>query len=212
MPGFFALSTDSHKYKDSFIDDLFWQTFYQQHLGESYAGLATYGSDSKINIRTHRGLFRPNFGGDMVGLEGDLGIGYCGDYREPILVDSKSGEFAACFLGNVINRDDLIEGFKNKGHSFAWGGIDIEILAKIIAQGEGFVAGIQKLNQEIRGAYSLSVLTPEGIYIICDPSGRWPIVLGEKRGAVAATTDPCGFGNWQLRGKIRKHMKFLLVQ
>ena len=105
MPGFFVLSIDSRKYKGNFLDDLFWQTFYQQHLGEDYAGLATYNR-GKINIRTHRGLFRPTFSGDMVDLEGTMGVGYCGDNREPILVDSKSGEFAACFSGNIINQDE----------------------------------------------------------------------------------------------------------
>ena len=74
MPGFFALSIDSQKYKGYFLDDLFWQTFYQQHLGEDYAGLATYNG-GRINIRTHRGLFRPTFGDDMAGLEGTMGIG-----------------------------------------------------------------------------------------------------------------------------------------
>ena len=111
MPGFFALSIDSKKYQGDFLDDLFWQTFYQQHLGEDYAGLATYNG-GKINIRTHRGLFRPTFSDDMAGLEGTMGIGYCGDNREPILVDSKLGEFATCFSGNIINQDELVENLK----------------------------------------------------------------------------------------------------
>jgi amidophosphoribosyltransferase len=194
MPGFIALSIDPNKYEENFLDDLFWLTFYQQHLGEDYAGLTTYNG-GKIHIRTHRGLFRQTFSDDMVGLEGTLGVGYCGDNREPVLVDSKSGEFTACFCGNIINQDRLVERFKNEGHSFTWEGVDIEIIAKLIAQGEGFVDGIQRMNDEIKGAYSLSILTHEGIYIVCDPSGRWPLVIGEKTGSVAATTDPSGFAN-----------------
>ncbi|MFC1899641.1 hypothetical protein ACFLXP_04870 [Chloroflexota bacterium] len=194
MPGFFALSIDAENYKDDFLDDLFWQTFYQQHLGEDYTGLATYKRD-RIKIRTHRGLFRPSFNEDMLGLEGTMGIGYCGDSREPILISSKLGEFATCFSGNIVNHDELVEKFKACGHSFAWEGIDIEIITKLIAQGEGFVDGIQKMSGEIEGAYSLSLLTPEGVYIVCDPSSRWPLVIGEKTGAVAVTTDPCGFSN-----------------
>ncbi len=140
MPGFFALSVDAEKYKDDFLGDLFWQTFYQQHLGEDYTGLATYKRE-KIKIRTHRGLFRPSFNEDMAGLEGTMGIGYCGDSREPILIDSKLGEFATCFSGNIVNHDELVEKFKACGHSFTWEGIDIEIITKLIAQGEGFVDG-----------------------------------------------------------------------
>ncbi|MFC2056685.1 hypothetical protein ACFLTO_03845 [Chloroflexota bacterium] len=195
MAGFFALSVELEKYKGDFLEDLFWQTFYQQHLGEDYAGLATCNG-GRIHIRTHRGLFRPTFGDDMAGLEGTMGVGYCGDNREPVLVDSKSGEFTACFSGNIINRDELVERFKTQGHSFTWEGTDIEIITKLIAQGEGFVDGIQRMNDEVKGAYSLSLLTPEGIYMACDPSGRWPLIIGEKEGAVAATTDPIGFENW----------------
>jgi amidophosphoribosyltransferase len=195
MPGFVALSIDLKKYQDDFLDDLFGLTFYQQHLGEDYAGFASYNR-GKINIRTHRGLIRPTFSNDMVGLEGTMGVGYCGDNREPILVDSKLGDFVACFSGNIINRDDLIEKFKTSGHSFAWGGEDIEIIAKLIAQGEGYIDGFNRMNNAIQGAYSMSILTPEGIYVVSDPSGRWPLVFGEKNGAVVATTDPCGFANW----------------
>ncbi|MBL7150918.1 hypothetical protein ISS86_03230 [Candidatus Microgenomates bacterium] len=195
MPGFFALSIDRKKYKGNFLDDLFWETSYQQHLDEDYAGLATYNG-KKINIRTHRGLFRSTFNKDMAGLKGTEGIGYCGDTREPILVDSKLGKFTACFTGNIINRDELVERFKSFGHSFAWEGVDIEVILKLIAQGEGFVDGIQRMNSEVKGAYSLPILTPEGIYVVCDSSDRWPLVIGEKTGAVAVTTDPCGFENW----------------
>ena len=195
MPGFFVLSIDPKKYQGGFLDDLFGQTFYQQHLGEDYAGLATY-KEGNINIRTHRGLFRPTFGNDMLGLEGTMGVGYCGDNREPILVDSNLGDFAICFSGNITNRNELIEKLKTCGHSFAWGGVDIEIITKLIAQGKGYIDGIKKMDNDVDGAYSIAILTPDGIYIASDPSGRWPVVIGEKPGAVAATTDPCGFTNW----------------
>lgn len=195
MPGFFALSIDPKKYQDNFLDDLFGLTFYQQHLGEDYAGLSTYNG-GKINIRTHRGLFRQTFTDDMAGLEGTMAIGYCGDNREPILIDSKFGNFAACFSGNIINRDELVKRLMNEGHSFAWGGVDIEIITKLIAQGKGYVDGIKRMNNEVQGAYSAAILTPKGIYVFSDPSGRWPLVIGKKKGAVAATTDPCGFANW----------------
>lgn len=198
MPGFSVLSIDPSKYKGEFLDDLFWLTFYQQHLGEDYSGLATH-NNGKINIRTHRGLFRPTFSNDLAGLEGNMGIGYCGDNREPVLVDSKIGEFAACFSGNIINQDELVERFKTFGHSFTWGGVDIEIITKLIAQGDGVIDGIKRMNDEIKGAHSLAILTSEGIYIACDPSGRWPLVIGEKEGAVAATTDPCGFENLRFK-------------
>ncbi len=195
MSGFSALSINTKEYNGVFLEDLFWQTFYQQHMGESYAGLATF-CEGKINIRTHRGLFRPTFAEDLSGLEGTMGIGYCGDDREPILVDSRIGEFALCFTGNIINREELVAEYKERGHSFAWGGRDVEVIAKLIAEGDGFVNGIHHINQRVKGAYSIAVLAPEGIYMASDPAGRWPLIIGQKEGAVVATTDPAGFENW----------------
>lgn len=195
MAGFFALSINPETYKGNFLKDLFWETFYQQHLAEEYAGLATYDG-KRIKIRTHRGLFRQTFSEDLGGLEGTEGIGYCGEDREPILIDSRMGEFAICFSGNLVNRDELVKRFKIFGHSFAWEGIDIEVIAKLIAQGDEFVDGIKRMTQEIKGAYSLSILTEEGIYVACCPTGHWPLVIGEKEGAVAVASDPCGFENW----------------
>jgi glutamine phosphoribosylpyrophosphate amidotransferase len=167
MPGFFALSIDPKEYKGLFLEDLFWLTFYQQHMGESYAGLATY-NDGKIKIRTHRGLFRPNFSTDMDGLEGTMELGHCGDNREPILVDSNLGEFAICFSGNIINQEELVKEYKERGHSFAWAGTDVEIIAKLIAEGDGFVDGIRRMNEKVKGSFSIAVLAHEGVI--------WPVI------------------------------------
>jgi glutamine phosphoribosylpyrophosphate amidotransferase len=82
MPGLFALSINPETYKDSFLEDLFWGTFYHQHLGEAYSGLSTC-RDGRFQIRTHRGLFRTTFSRDLDGMDGTEGIGYCGPDREP---------------------------------------------------------------------------------------------------------------------------------
>jgi amidophosphoribosyltransferase len=198
MPGFFVLSVNPKKYKGNFLEDLFWETSYQQHLGEEYAGLAVYDGE-KIKLRTHRGLFRPTFSEDLASLEGTEGIGYCGETREPIREESKLGEAVACFSGNLINREELVEGLKSLGHSFVWGGIDIEVMLKLMAQGDGRVDGIKKMTYQVRGAYSLAILSPEGIYAVCSPDGRWPLVVGEKKGAVAVASDPCGFENFDFK-------------
>ena len=195
MAGLFALSISSKKYQGNFLEDLFWGTFYQQHAGEEYAGLSTYnpGRD-EIKIRTHRGLFRPTFSEDLSGLEGVEGIGYCGVAREPFFVDSRLGEMSACFSGNLINCSELLEQFKNFRHTFERGD-DIEIITKLIAQGDSIVDGIKRANGGIKGAYSLLVLTSEGIYAVRCPSAHWPLVIGKKEGAVAVASEPGGFRN-----------------
>ncbi len=193
MPGMFALSIDPAKYKADFLEDLFWGTFYHQHLGEAYAGLSTCDA-GQFRIRTHRGRFRATFSSDMEGLAGTEGIGYCGSVREPYFTESRLGQMSACFSGNVVNLAELLDRFKNLGHVFTRGD-DIEVITKLVAQGTDVVEGIQALSRDIEGAYSLLVQTEEGIYAARCPAGRWPLVIGEKEGAVAVASESGGFAN-----------------
>ncbi len=195
MAGIFALSIDPKTYKGNFLEDLFWGTFYQQHLGEQYGGLSTR-KGLEIKIQTHRGLFRHTFQNNLAGLEGKEGIGYCGYTREPFFVDSKIGQLSACFSGNIINRQELVDEFKSFGHIFERGGDDIEIIVKLIAQGTDVVDGIRRMTKKIKGAFSLLILTKEGIYAVRCPSAHWPLVIGQKRGAVAVASESGGFNNF----------------
>lgn len=196
MAGLFALSINRKGYQDEFLKDLFWGTFYQQHLGEDYSGLSTYDDKTpeRIKLRTHRGLFRPAFTEDLEGLEGIQGIGYCGSDREPFLTNSKLGRFSSCFSGNIINRTELIKEFKNLGHSFERED-DIEVLTKLISQGENIVDGIKKMTKEIKGAFTLLLLTEEGIYGVRSLNGHWPLIIGVKNGAIAVSSESGSFSN-----------------
>lgn len=193
MAGLFGLSIDSSKYQGNFLLDLFWGTFYQQHLGEQYAGLATL-KNGQLQLRTHRGLFRATFSNDLNNLEGTEGIGYCGTAREPYWSDSKLGPMCLCFSGNIINLTELIGQFKNFGHTFERGD-DIEMLAKLLAQGKEIIDGIRNINQTIKGAYAALILTPTGLFAVRGPTGHWPLVLAEKQGAIAVASETGGFFN-----------------
>jgi len=127
----------------------------------------------------------------MVGTEG---IGYCGGVREPHFTESRLGKLACCFSGNVTNLAEQTERFKRFSHIFTRGD-DIEVIMNLVAQGSDIVDGLQKMARDLEGAFSLLVLSAEGIYAARCPSGRWPLVLGAKEGAVAAATESGGFRN-----------------
>ncbi|MFH1683989.1 MAG: amidophosphoribosyltransferase [Candidatus Margulisiibacteriota bacterium] len=189
MCGIFAISA-----KDNIIDDLFLGTFYLQHRGQTYCGLSTSTGD-KIKIRTHRGLVRETFTKDLGGMEGSLGIGHTSlADRQPIKLDSKMGEFTICFEGNIINRQELTDELKKQGHSF-YTHSDIEIIAKLIAQGDDFVDGIEKMAGRIRGAYALIILSKGKIYAARDKHAFRPMVIGRRDGAVVVTSESCSFVN-----------------
>ena len=189
MCGIFAISA-----KENIIDSLFIGTFYLQHRGQQYCGLSTFSGD-KINIRTHKGLVRETFSDDLGGMEGSMGIGHTSlKDRQPIKLDSRMGEFTICFEGNIVNREKLIEDLKKEGHSF-YTDADIEVVAKLIAQGDNFVDGIEKMAQKIRGAYALVILSKGKIYAARDKHAFRPMVIGKKDGAVVVTSESCTFIN-----------------
>ncbi|MBU0687230.1 MAG: amidophosphoribosyltransferase [Candidatus Margulisbacteria bacterium] len=189
MCGIFAISS-----KENIIDDLFLGVFYLQHRGQQYCGLSTY-ADGKINIRTHRGLVRATFTNDLGGMEGTIGIGHTAlKDRQPIKLDSKMGEYTICFEGNVINLAELIDELKKQGHSF-YTDSDIEVIAKLIAQGDNFVDGIEKMAAKIRGAYALVILSKGKIYAARDKYAFRPMIIGKRAGAVAISSESCSFEN-----------------
>lgn len=189
MCGLFAISDG----KD-IIDDLFVGTFYLQHRGQQYCGLSTC-SPSGIKIRTHRGLVRSTFTNDLIGLEGSMGIGHASlKDRQPFKLDSKMGEFTVCFEGNIINRDELVTELKNQGHSF-YTDSDIEIIAKLIALGDNFIDGIEKMANRVHGSYALAILSKGSLFAARDKHGFRPIIIGKKDGAIAVASESCSFVN-----------------
>lgn len=198
MAGLFGLSVDE-EYRGNFPKELFIGTLYGQHLGKAYAGLAVTNSEKEINIQTHKGSVRETFEGEVAEFEGHAGIGYSGLSREPFLVDSKIGQICTCFSGNIINRHELISYFLKLGHTFGREGDDIEIITKLIAQKKNVAEGIKWADAKIKGAFSLLVLTSEGIYAALSSAGQWSLVLGQKKGAIVVASESIGFGNLEIK-------------
>jgi amidophosphoribosyltransferase len=104
------------------------------------------------------------------------------------------GEIAVAFSGNIINSEALLEEMKNRGKAF-YHGLDIEIISKLIMQEKNVVTGISMLAKKIKGAYSLVVLTQDGIYAARDIYGFRPLMLGEGfRAQVSIAQETCDQG------------------
>ncbi|NQU16470.1 MAG: amidophosphoribosyltransferase [Candidatus Saganbacteria bacterium] len=190
--GVFAISSGKG---NDVIDDIFLGAFYLQHRGQQYCGLSTFNGKGELKIRTHRGLVRPTFEDDLKGLEGYIGIGHTSlKDRQPIKLDSKMGEFTICFSGNVINKDELITNLKQQGHSF-YTDSDIEVIAKLIAQGDDFVSGIEHMSKQLHGAFSLAILTKGKIYVTRDKHAFRPLIIGKRDHTVAVASESCAFNN-----------------
>jgi amidophosphoribosyltransferase len=159
-----------------------------QHRGQEYCGIATF--DREVHQITHHGKVLNNFTDqDLDNLPGRWGIGHVSlKERQPVKWHSRMGEIAVAFSGNIINDEELKREMMSRGKAF-WRGYNVELISKIILEARDPVAGIADLAAKIKGAYSLVVLTREGIYAARDVYGFRPLILGQSPGKYAVSSE-----------------------
>lgn len=169
--------------------EIFQAIDFLQHRGQQYCGMSTY--DGTIHHETHRGRVANSFPDDeLARLKGRWGIGHVSlRDRQPLRWRTRLGEISVGFSGNVINAHELASEMMGRGKSFLEG-TDVEIISKIIIEGASLTDGIADLARKIRGAYSLVVLSKDGVYAARDVYGFRPLILGQdalgNRHAVAS--------------------------
>ncbi|MHC5035311.1 MAG: amidophosphoribosyltransferase, partial [Planctomycetota bacterium] len=188
MSGIFGVASHSNC-----MDDLFYGTDYQCHLGTEFGGLAIQGN------RLHRSI--KNLFDDFYHTHsGEMGIGVISDSDpQPVMVDSKFGTYAVVTAGLITNRDHLGRELIEQGITFSEsteGELNhTELVAKMIAQGDSIVGGIQKVFDRVEGSVSLLLMTREGIYAGSDGHARLPLAVAERDGTVAVASESCAFPN-----------------
>lgn len=168
-------------------EDIYRGIDFLQHRGQEYCGIATF--DGHINQITHHGKVGNAFKEEELWrLAGNMGIGHVSLWeRQPMMSQSRLGELSLAFSGNIINAEELIKKMKDRGHAF-YRNYNIELISKIIIEAGDVLKGIADLAQKIEGAYSLVILTKEGIFATRDVYGFRPLILGQdaKRFAVSS--------------------------
>jgi amidophosphoribosyltransferase len=198
MGGFFGVTA-----KGDCLEDLFYGTDYQSHLGTKRGGLATYDAGKFIRFihNIESAQFRSKFEEDIRKMHGRRGIGVISDYEDqPLLIGSHLGVYSIVTVGVVRNAADLSrEAFNKRATHFsemAGGETNpTELVATLINQEATFEDGIRRAQEAVEGSCSMLVLTEGGIYAARDRLGRTPVVIGRKDGACAAALETCAFPN-----------------
>ncbi len=198
MGGFFGVVS-----KERCINDLFYGTDYQSHLGTSRAGMATYSLEEGFFRSIHNlesDYFRSKFERDLGKFTGNSGIGVISDTdAQPMLMNSHLGRFALVTVAKINNKEEICDALLNENmhlSEFSSGKINpTELIALLIIKGKDFVEGIENVYKTIKGSCSMLLLTEDGIIAARDSWGRTPITVGVKDGAVAVTTETTAFPN-----------------
>lgn len=198
MGGFFGTIA-----KSDCVNDLFYGTDYNSHLGTKRAGMVTLDNERGFSRSIHnleRDYFRSKFEDELDKFYGNKGLGVISDTDpQPIIVNSHLGRYAVVTVAKINNlrelADDLLAKRMHLSEMSANQINQTELVALTINMGNSFVEGINLLFDKIEGSCSMLILTEDGIIAARDRWGRTPIVIGQKEGAYAVTSETASFPN-----------------
>jgi amidophosphoribosyltransferase len=175
-----------------------------QHRGQESAGIAT--CDGRVAYQ-HKGmgLVSQVFNEDNLRpLKGYMAIGHnrystTGSSHirnaQPYLIESIYGPLGLAHNGNLTNALELRHMLLQRGVGLS-STTDSELMVQLLAgpdeswtpgynavgTAERWEARIRAMMKQVRGAYSLTLLTKDAIYAVRDPHGLRPLCLGEMEG------------------------------
>ncbi|MCL4489902.1 MAG: amidophosphoribosyltransferase [Chloroflexi bacterium] len=166
----------------------FFGLFALQHRGQEAAGIAV--SDGRT-ARVHKdmGLVTQIFNQETLAqLQGHYAIGHTRysttgssalRNAQPFLLETRHGPLAVAHNGNLVNTAELRLQLLRRGVGLS-SSSDSEVITMMLAgaEGETWPDRIQNTMGAWRGAFSLTILTRDGVYAIRDPWGFRPLSVG----------------------------------
>ncbi len=174
-----------------------------QHRGQESAGIAV-NDNGTIVYHKDMGLV-PEVFNDVVlnHLKGNAAIGHVrystmgGNSREnsqPIVVKYRNGQMAIAHNGNIFNASELRRRMEESGAIFQAAN-DSEVIANLISRNlitSGSIEdAIPLMMKELRGSYSLVILTPDKLIGIRDSFGIRPLCIGRLENSYVLASESC---------------------
>jgi len=175
-----------------------------QHRGQEAAGITSWDGH---DFHTHRamGHVAGNFDRDEV-IRALPGTAACGHVRysttgetslrnvQPLYAELSSGGFAVAHNGNISNAMKLRRELIRRGSIFQ-STSDTEVIIHLVATStyrtllDKFIDALK----QVEGAYSLIVMTPEGMVACRDPLGIRPLVMGKLGESIIFASETVAF-------------------
>lgn len=174
-----------------------------QHRGQESAGLVSWDG-SRMYAERGMGqvsdLFRPHVLKRLVGRRavGHTRYSTAGksilSNAQPIVVNTVMGPLAIVHNGNLSNGAEIRERLEREGSIFQTTS-DTEVILHLMAMNPrpDVVESLMLALKEVRGAYSLLLLTDQGLVAARDPHGFRPLIMGELRGTRCFASESCAF-------------------
>lgn len=172
-----------------------------QHRGQESAGIAV--SDGKrVQLYKGMGLVPEVFTeGTLHNLRGDLAIGHVrysttGSSHpvnaQPLVFRYVGGQLGLAHNGNLTNVTDLRSQLLSTGSVFQ-SSTDSEVIVNLIARysQSPLEEALTKCMIDIKGAYSLVLLTEDKLIAVRDPHGFRPLCIGSLNGGYVVASESC---------------------
>jgi len=174
-----------------------------QHRGQESAGIVT-SDGTRLYAHRQMGLVQEAIDEEVLArLPGAAAIGHVrystagGSYlrnAQPFAVEFGGGSMAIAHNGNLTNTEELRERLERNGSIFQ-STADTELVMHLVARSTAREVEdrlVEALAQ-VRGAYSLVLLTESKLVAVRDPHGVRPLCLGRMGDAWVVASEPTAF-------------------
>lgn len=175
----------------------------QQHRGQESAGIVSWDGE---RLALHRGMGQVAdvFPAKVLErLPGMRALGHCRystagtsvlANAQPIVVKTSMGPLAIVHNGNLVNAVEIRRRLEREGSIFQTTS-DTEVILHLMARNprEDIAESLLVALSEVRGAYSLLLMTDDCVIAARDPNGFRPLVLGEVAGSYCFGSESCAF-------------------
>jgi amidophosphoribosyltransferase len=174
-----------------------------QHRGQESAGIATLDG-GEIHIEREMGYVADVFDEARLSrLPGRAAIGHVRyataggsllSNAQPIAFATGRGPLALAHNGNLVNAREIRRRLEETGSLFTTTS-DSEVFLHLVARSRAatLTGAIAEALSEVHGAYSLLILSREGIFAMRDPNGIRPLSLGRRDGSSVVASETCAF-------------------
>ncbi len=173
-----------------------------QHRGQEATGVVALGEDGRFAVVKGIGLVSDVYrGGRLDAIGGTMAIGHnrystAGgltlENTQPLRVVYRGGELALAHNGNLTNAREVRQGLEGSGSIFQTT-LDTEVFLHLIAlaSAENVEEALVEAAQQVQGAYSLVLLTPERVVALRDPHGFRPLCIGRLGDGYVVSSETC---------------------
>jgi amidophosphoribosyltransferase len=174
-----------------------------QHRGQESAGIVCWDG-AHMNVERGMGQVSDVFREKVIArLPGTRALGHTRystagtsviANAQPIVVKTAMGPLGIIHNGNLTNPVEIRKRLESEGSIFQTTS-DTEVILHLMARNprQDIVESFMLALEEVRGAYSLLLITADGLIAARDPHGFRPLALGDLDGCPCFASESCAF-------------------